>query len=188
MSFPITLGAISQLASRTSARWAKTLSMLLVLLTGLSVCAARANADSIKLISVTTFAGETEYMYVISTTVPTLYAVDDTITFKNIPMLAGGGEGLALTNFALSTSGNTATFIAELPISLAADGTYEFIDIISFSPNMGLIHYVSTSDPAFSGVVEGPGPATTPEPSSILLFGSAILTLMGITLRSKRLA
>jgi hypothetical protein len=156
-----------------------------------SIKSQQSGGDSIVLISATTSGGETDYVYGISTTVPTLYALGDSITFKNIPMLAGWGAGLALTGFSDSGDEHTGTVIFSVtaaPISLAADETYEFIDIASFSPKMGLIHYVSTSDPAFSGFVEGPVPATTPEPSSILLFGSAILTLIGITLRSKRLA
>jgi hypothetical protein len=187
--FPVTLRAIPQLACRTSAKWTKPLIILLVLLAGLSVYAAGANADSIELISVFTSGGQTNYNYGISTTALTSYAVGDTIQFSSIQMLSGSGDGGALVGFSVSENGNIGLvlFIANTPISLAAGGTYEVLGISSFSQDMGLIHYVSTSDPMFSGYVEGPV-ALTPEPSSVLLFGSGILTLIGITLRSKRLA
>jgi PEP-CTERM motif len=192
MTFPVTLKPVFQLASRTGVKWAKALSILLVLLAGLSFCATRANADSITLLSTHESGGLTFYLYDIVTTEATTWSVGEAIDFSGISMLTGFGEaGIPLAGFGLGGLESTGTveFTDDIPISLAAGTTTGILEFDSSSTTMGLVHYVSTSDPAFSGTVEGPvGTAGVPEPSSILLLGIGLSSLLGMTLLSKRLA
>lgn len=191
MNLRATLVPILQLASRRGAKWPKPLRpILLALLVGLSVCATRADAQAdITLLSITETPGNYDYLYGITTTQSTTWTPYEYLEFSGISGLNGWGEaGATLEGFGLSGDAVTGTveFTADTTITLAAGSTYGTLDISSSSPTMGLINYTSTSDPMFSGTVEGPV-AATPEPSSILLF-TGFLSLIGMALLSKRLA
>lgn len=182
------LTAIRSISQSIVLKSKSRVSTWMILFAACGLFSVPAHADSVTLLSTHLAGGVYFYLYGITTTDDTTWTVGEVLEFSGIGELAGAGEaGVTLEAFGVSLGGamGTATFTADSPIILASGATYGTLDVDSYSPDVGLIGYSSTSDPTFSGMVEGPV-APTPEIPSFVLLGAGLLALSGIGAFSKR--